>query len=223
LSFIEYFGTRRRAIAAVVSTLALALAGHTFAESAAFDLVGPQVEVRVKRGLDTLPISEVPNLQAGDRLWIHPDLPDDQSVHHVMVVAFLRGATNPPPDSWFTQVEAWNRPAHEEGVYVTVPEGAQEAIILMAPETGGAFSTLRRAIRGKPGDFPAVPVVVFTAVHSIASKLSVLKAGAYDFLLKPFERDELIFVARRALEYRRLKLENRQYKVRLDELTKREI
>ncbi|MGA7287636.1 MAG: hypothetical protein WBX02_06035, partial [Terriglobales bacterium] len=109
--------------------------------------------MRVRRDDKTLPISEVPNLQERDRLWIHPDLPDDQSVHYVMVVAFLRGATNPPPDSWFTRVETWNRPVHEEGIYINVPDGAEEAIILLAPETGGAFSTLRNAVRGKPGAF----------------------------------------------------------------------
>ena len=129
------------------------LAGFALAETAAFDLVGPKIEVRVRRDGETLPISEVPSLQAGDRLWVHPDLPDSQSVHYVMVVAFLRGATNPPPDSWFTRVEAWSRPVHEEGVYVTVPEGAEEALVLLAPDTGGAFSTLRSAVRGKPGAF----------------------------------------------------------------------
>jgi hypothetical protein len=129
------------------------LAGFALAETAAFDLVGPKIEVRVRRDGEALPISEVPSLQAGDRLWVHPDLPDSQSVHYVMVVAFLRGATNPPPDSWFTRVEAWSRPVHEEGVYVTVPEGAEEALVLLAPDTGGAFSTLRSAVRGKPGAF----------------------------------------------------------------------
>lgn len=42
---------------------------------------------------------------------------------------------------------------HEEGVYVVVPEGAEDALLLLAPETGGAFSTLRSAVRGKPGAF----------------------------------------------------------------------
>ena len=132
---------------------ALALAPCALADSAAFDLVGPKVEVRVQRAGVTLPIAEVPSLQAGDRLWIHPDLPDSQSVRYLMVVVFLRGATNPPPDSWFTRVETWTRPVHEEGVYVTVPEEAEEALVLLAPETGGAFGTLRNAVRGKPGAF----------------------------------------------------------------------
>jgi hypothetical protein len=122
-------------------------------ENAAFDLVGPKIDIRVERAGATRPIAEVPNLQAGDRLWIHPDLPDSQSVHYLMVLAFLRGATNPPPDNWFTLAETWNKPVHEEGIFVTVPAEAEEALVFLAPETGGAFSTLRNAVRGKPGAF----------------------------------------------------------------------
>lgn len=144
---------QRLAAAAILSAWFLAISGTSLAETAAFDLIGPKVEVRVQRDGRTLPISEVPTLQAGDRIWVHPDLPDDQSVHYLLVVAFLRGATNPPPDSWFTAVESWSRPVHEEGVYIVVPQGAEEGIILLAPETGGAFATLRRAMRGKPGAF----------------------------------------------------------------------
>lgn len=107
----------------------------------------------MERGGQTRPIAEVPNLQSGDRLWIHPDLPDSQSVHYLIVVAFLRGATNPPPDEWFTHAETWNKPVRDEGLFVTVPAEAEEAIVFLAPETGGAFSTLRNAVRGKPGAF----------------------------------------------------------------------
>jgi len=122
-------------------------------ETAAFDLIGPKVDVRVQRGGKTLPIAEVPNLQAGDRVWVHPNLPDSQSVRYLMVIVFLRGATNPPPENWFTRVETWNKAVREEGVYVAVPDEAEEAIVLLAPETGGAFNTLRAAVRGKPGAF----------------------------------------------------------------------
>src|SRR5207302_2324349 len=122
-------------------------------ETAAFDLIGPKVDVRVQRGGKTLPIAEVPNLQAGDRVWVHPNLPDSQSVRYLMVIVFLRGATNPPPENWFTRVETWNKAVQEEGVYVAVPDEAEEAIVLLAPETGGAFNTLRTAVRGKPGAF----------------------------------------------------------------------
>lgn len=101
----------------------------------------------------TLPISQVPNLQAGDRIWIHPDMPDGESVRFLMITAFLRGSTNPPPENWFTKVETWNKRVREEGVVITVPTGAQQALIFLAPQTGGDFGTLRSAVQGKPGAF----------------------------------------------------------------------
>src|SRR6202048_2077926 len=149
------FHMRTRALGLSLSCFLflLALTGVVRADAAPFDLLGPKLEVRVQRSGATLPISEVPNLQPGDRLWVHPDLPDSQSVHYVMVVAFLRGATNPPPDSWFTHIDTWDKPVREEGVFVKVPEEAEQALILLAPETGGAFNTIRTAVRGKPGAF----------------------------------------------------------------------
>jgi len=126
---------------------------RSYAAEPAFDLTGPKVDVRVKRAALTLSIGETPNLLAGDRLWIHPDFPESQSAHYVLIVAFLRGATNPPPPDWFTRVETWSRSAREEGVFVTVPEEAQQALLFLAPETGGDFSTLRSAVRGRPGAF----------------------------------------------------------------------
>ncbi len=123
------------------------------ADSAAFDLAGPKVDVRVQRQGKTLPIAEVPNLLPGDRLWVHPDLPESQSAHYVLVVAFLRGSTNPPPLDWFKRVETWNKQVREEGVFIVVPDEAQQALLFLAPETIGDFSTLRKAVQGRPGAF----------------------------------------------------------------------
>ena len=64
---------------------------------APFDLSGPTLEVKVSRGGKDLPASQVPNLAAGDKLWIKADLPPTQSAHYLLVAAFLSGATNPPP------------------------------------------------------------------------------------------------------------------------------
>jgi hypothetical protein len=119
----------------------------------AFDLTGPTVDVHVARDGKTLPISQVANLAPGDRLWIHPVFPESQSAHYVLIVAFLRGSTNPPPEDWFTRVETWKKEVHEEGTFVIVPKEAQQALIFLAPETGGDFSTLRTAVRGRPGTF----------------------------------------------------------------------
>ncbi|MFZ0807936.1 MAG: hypothetical protein WAN03_17210, partial [Candidatus Sulfotelmatobacter sp.] len=122
-------------------------------DNSAFDLPGPRIEVKVTRNGKTLPISEVPNLQAGDRLWLHPEIPEGQSVRYLLITTFLRGSTNPPPDQWFTRTETWTRQVKEEGVVVTVPENAEQALLFLAPETGGDFSTLRSAVKGKPGAF----------------------------------------------------------------------
>jgi hypothetical protein len=123
------------------------------ADAGRFDLTGPKVEVHVTRAGKTLPIAEVPNLQVGDKIWLHPDLPPTQSVHYLLVAAFLRGTTNPPPDNWFVRIETWNKKVQEEGVEVTVPKEAQQVILFLAPETGGDYSTLRSAVRGRPGIF----------------------------------------------------------------------
>jgi putative nucleotidyltransferase with HDIG domain len=66
--------------------------------------------------------------------------------------------------------------------------------------------------------YPDMPVVMVTAVHDISVALAAIRNGAYDYLLKPFEREQLLATARRALENRRLKMENRAYQTRLEGL-----
>src|ERR1700746_1506178 len=66
--------------------------------------------------------------------------------------------------------------------------------------------------------FPDMPVVMVTAVHDISVALAAIRNGAYDYLLKPFEREQLLATVRRALENRRLKLENRAYQTNLEAL-----
>jgi len=66
--------------------------------------------------------------------------------------------------------------------------------------------------------FPDVPVVMVTAVNDIQAALQALRNGAYDYLLKPFEREQLLATVRRALENRRLKRENDSYRTNLEAL-----
>jgi DNA-binding NtrC family response regulator len=54
---------------------------------------------------------------------------------------------------------------------------------------------------------PHVPVVLVTAFGSIDSAVDAMRAGAYDFLTKPFDVDAVALVLRRALEHRALKCE----------------
>jgi putative nucleotidyltransferase with HDIG domain len=84
---------------------------------------------------------------------------------------------------------------------------------LMMAEMGGLELLERTKER-----FPATPVVMVTAVHDIQVALQALRNGAYDYLLKPFEREQLLATVRRALENRRLKRENDAYRTNLEAL-----
>lgn len=128
-------------------------AAQAYAAPAPFDLAGPTVEVIVTRDQQILPIAEVPNLAAGDRLWIKADLPSTQSAKYLLVVAFLSGSTNPPPESWFYPCKTWTGKCARDGFTVTVPQGAQQVLMFLAPATGGDFETLVSAVRGRPGAF----------------------------------------------------------------------
>jgi putative nucleotidyltransferase with HDIG domain len=68
--------------------------------------------------------------------------------------------------------------------------------------------------------YPDMPVVMVTAVHDISVALAAIRNGAYDSLLKPFEREQLLNTVSRALENRRLKVENRTYQTNLESLVK---
>ncbi len=137
----------------LIFLLLLVLLSTRAQAQARFDLPGPKIDVRVTRAGVSLPVAAVPNLQPGDQIWLHPDLPPSQSVHYLLIAAFLRGTTNPPPDDWFIRIETWKKDVREEGVTITVPAEAQQAVLFLAPETGGDFTTLRSAVKGRPGIF----------------------------------------------------------------------
>ena len=63
-----------------------------------------------------------------------------------------------------------------------------------------------------------IPVIMVTAMHDVSTALEAMRRGAYDYILKPFERDQLLMGVRRALEHRRLIVENRSYQKNLERL-----
>jgi hypothetical protein len=146
---MAFLAVRLRFLVAVAAVALSTL--PVFADPAPFDLTGPKLEVNVTRQGQTLPITQVPNLVVGDKLWIHPDFPQRQDAHYLLVAAFLRGSTNPPPENWFFKAETWDK--KYAGLTVTVPEGAQQVLVFLAPETGGDYKTLISAVRGRPGAF----------------------------------------------------------------------
>jgi DNA-binding NtrC family response regulator len=54
---------------------------------------------------------------------------------------------------------------------------------------------------------PLTPVIIITAFGTIESAIQAMKMGAYDYLRKPFQIDELVLTVRKALENRLLKKE----------------
>ncbi len=73
------------------------------------------------------------------------------------------------------------------------------------PEMDG-FELLDRLKKG----YPDLTVVMLTAYGNIESAVAAIKKGAYDFISKPFEQDEIIFKIQKALERSRLLNENKR-------------
>src|SRR5246500_1655527 len=60
-------------------------------------------------------------------------------------------------------------------------------------------------------------VMIITAYASVESAISAMKAGAFDYITKPFKNDEVIVVVRNAMERRRLVNENRNLRQNIQE------
>src|SRR5499427_2569426 len=60
-------------------------------------------------------------------------------------------------------------------------------------------------------------VIIITAYASVESAISAMKAGAFDYITKPFKNDEVLVVVRNALERRRLVNENRNLRQNIQE------
>src|SRR5256712_6208460 len=113
----------------------------------------------------------------------------------------------------------------KEGYAVVVSESADKASELVGK---GEFDLVISdiAMPGKSGiDIlkqskaanPETPVIMITAYASAESAIEALKLGAYDYIIKPFDVEEMKTVVGNALEKRRLENENRALKRELKE------
>jgi DNA-binding NtrC family response regulator len=73
------------------------------------------------------------------------------------------------------------------------------------------------ALKQIKGTNPGTVAIIVTAYGSIALAVNAIKDGAYDFIEKPFDNDNLLLVVRRALEYKNLSGELNQLKKRFNE------
>src|SRR5688572_18936743 len=75
----------------------------------------------------------------------------------------------------------------------------------MPDRTG--LELIQEIVAGTAEDRPAI--VMMTAHATVESAIAAMKLGALDYLQKPFDVDELLVVARRAVEHHRLRTQQR--------------
>jgi putative nucleotidyltransferase with HDIG domain len=80
----------------------------------------------------------------------------------------------------------------------------------MAGSDGRGLMGLMRRVQ------PDTPLVLLT--HDVRAALAAVRLGAYDYLLKPIEKDQLLATVRRAIDYRRLVQQNAMYRQDLEQM-----
>ncbi|MDD3579493.1 MAG: response regulator [Desulfobacca sp.] len=63
---------------------------------------------------------------------------------------------------------------------------------------------------------PDIPVVVITAFGTLESAEEAVRRGAYDFITKPFRKEQILVAIARALEWQRITQENRELRNRME-------
>jgi len=93
----------------------------------------------------------------------------------------------------------------EEGIK-WVDEGGIDLVLtdLQMGRTGG-FDVLDHVAR----EWPETPVIIITGFGTVKSAVEAIKKGAFDYISKPVDNEELKIIVKRALDMRRLKQENR--------------
>ena len=119
---------------------------------------------------------------------------DDDSAHRKMLEAVL-------------SAEGYHiRHAEDGQVAITAVEKRFYDLILMDVRMTlvGGIEALKRIKEISPG----IPVIIMTAYASVSTSVEALKSGAYDYLTKPLDIDELKILINKALRHKQLEKEN---------------
>ena len=121
---------------------------------------------------------------------------DDEPGHRLMVRAVLEDA------GW----QVFEAASGEEGIDFFTRQGQHANVALVDMKMPGmdGQTTLTRLHEIQPG----LPVILLTAYGTVGSAVEAMKRGAFDYLAKPADNDELILTLNRAYEYSRLQEEN---------------
>lgn len=127
---------------------------------------------------------------------------DDEPAHRLMVRVVLG-------DAGFKVLEADNGPT---GLNILRTKPVDVVLLDMRMPGMDGMEVLKR-LRDQ-GTFP--PVIMLTAFGNVGSAVEAMKTGAYDYLSKPADNDELLAVVQKAAEHVRLTQENKDLKKQLD-------
>jgi putative nucleotidyltransferase with HDIG domain len=114
-----------------------------------------------------------------------------------------------------------------DGYVVTAAADAADALIQLQDDPGCDLVLSDVMMSGTDGlglldaicrDYPGVPVVMLTAVHDIHVATNAFRRGAIDYLLKPFDRSQLMGVVSRAIEHGHLLKQNSAYRQNLEQI-----
>ena len=116
----------------------------------------------------------------------------------------------------------------EEGYTVDIAESGEAALrkfdkgkfdLFLLDMKMPGMSGLELLKKIKESDPDAI-VILITAFASVPTAITALKDGAYDYVTKPVDPDELAHLVRKAVEQRELKIENEQLKEKIEEINK---
>ena len=129
---------------------------------------------------------------------------DDEPAHRLMVRVVLG-------DAGFKVLEADNGPAG----LATLRSKSVDVVLLDMRMPGMSGQEVLQRLH-EEGNFP--PVIMLTAFGNVGSAVEAMKIGAWDYLTKPTDNDELLAVVQKAAEHVRLTRENRDLKKQIGQL-----
>src|SRR6516164_6036196 len=115
-----------------------------------------------------------------------------------------------------------------QGYQVMLASGGREAVDALEQDSfeliltdivmqdGNGLALLERI----HAENPNLPVVMVTAIHDISVAIDSMRRGAFDYVLKPFEREHLMATITRALEHRQALQESHNYQQNLEQVVR---